>query len=59
MENDYLIQRKPMNALFIFALPIIVGNLFQQFYTMADSAIVGPVCGGAGAGGGGGVLRAD
>ena len=41
MENDYLIQRKPMNALFIFALPIIVGNLFQQFYTMADSAIVG------------------
>lgn len=38
MENDYLIQRKPMNALFIFALPIIVGNLFQQFYTMADSA---------------------
>ena len=41
MENDYLIQRKPMNALFIFARPIIVGNLFQQFYTMADSAIVG------------------
>ena len=41
MENDYLIQRKPLYALFIFALPIIIGNLFQQMYTMADSAIVG------------------
>lgn len=25
----------------LFSVPIIVGNLFQQFYTMADSAIVG------------------
>ena len=41
MENDYLIREKPMRALILFALPIIVGNLFQQTYTMADSAIVG------------------
>ncbi len=41
MENDYLIQKKPLSALMIFSLPIIIGNLFQQFYTMADSAIVG------------------
>lgn len=41
MNNDYLIQKKPLNALIIFALPMIVGNLFQQTYTMADSAIVG------------------
>lgn len=41
MENDYLIQKKPLNALLIFSLPIIIGNLFQQTYTMADSAIVG------------------
>lgn len=41
MENDYLIRRSPFQALFIFALPIIIGNLFQQTYTMADSAIVG------------------
>ncbi len=41
MNNDYLIQKKPLSALFIFALPIIIGNLFQQTYTMADSAIVG------------------
>lgn len=41
MENDYLIQKKPLNALIIFSLPIIIGNLFQQMYTMVDSAIVG------------------
>lgn len=40
-ENDYLIQKKPSSALLLFALPIIIGNLFQQTYTMADSAIVG------------------
>ncbi|HAE92199.1 MAG TPA: MATE family efflux transporter [Tissierella sp.] len=41
MENNYLVEKKPLNALLIFALPIIIGNLFQQTYTMADSAIVG------------------
>ncbi len=41
MENDYLIKKRPMEALVLFSLPIIVGNLFQQTYTMADSAIVG------------------
>jgi hypothetical protein len=41
MTDDYLIQKKPFNALLIFSLPIIIGNLFQQTYTMADSAIAG------------------
>lgn len=41
MQNDYLIRKKPLHALLIFCLPIILGNLFQQTYTMADSAIVG------------------
>lgn len=41
MENDYLIQKRPFHALIIFSMPIIIGNLFQQTYTMADSAIVG------------------
>lgn len=45
MNNDYLIQKKPLNALIIFALPIIIGNFFQQTYTMADSAIVGQFVG--------------
>ena len=30
-----------MRALLLFSLPMIIGNLFQQFYTMADSMIVG------------------
>jgi putative MATE family efflux protein len=41
MTDDYLIQKKPLNALLLFSLPIIIGNLFQQTYTMADSAIAG------------------
>ena len=41
MTNDYLTQKPPMRALTVFVLPIIIGNLFQQFYTMVDSAIVG------------------
>lgn len=31
----------PGKTLFLFALPMILGNLFQQFYNMADSMIVG------------------
>ncbi|MDE7352852.1 MAG: MATE family efflux transporter [Acetatifactor sp.] len=45
LNNDYLIRKKPLNALILFALPMIVGNLFQQTYTMADSAIVGRLVG--------------
>lgn len=41
MKNEYLIEEKPLKALIIFALPMIIGNFFQQFYTMADSIIVG------------------
>lgn len=45
MKNDYLTEKKPLSALIIFALPMIIGNLFQQTYTMADSAIVGRLVG--------------
>ena len=45
MKNDYLTQKKPLSALIVFALPMILGNLFQQTYTMADSAIVGRLVG--------------
>ena len=41
MTDDYLIRKKPFNALLLFSLPIIIGNLFQQTYTMVDSAIAG------------------
>lgn len=45
MKNDYLTQKKPLHALLIFALPMMIGNLFQQTYTLADSAIVGRLVG--------------
>lgn len=32
-------------SLFLFALPMLVGNLFQQFYNMVDSVIVGQYVG--------------
>lgn len=45
MKNDYLITENPLKALIVFAIPMIIGNLFQQAYTMADSAIVGRLVG--------------
>jgi putative MATE family efflux protein len=41
MEKEYLIHDKPAKALAAFTVPMIIGNFFQQFYTMADSVIVG------------------
>lgn len=31
----------PIKHIFSFALPLLVGNLFQQFYNMVDSIVVG------------------
>lgn len=36
-----LIEGTPWKSLLLFAFPLILGNLFQQFYNMADSIIVG------------------
>lgn len=35
----------PGRLILTFALPLMLGNLFQQFYTIADAAIVGQVLG--------------
>lgn len=40
-----LITQPPSKSLFFFALPMIIGNLFQQFYNMADTIIVGKLVG--------------
>ena len=40
-RKQSLIEGPPARSLFLFALPMILGNLFQQFYNMADSVIVG------------------
>lgn len=40
-QKQKMLTGSPGRALFFFALPMILGNLFQQFYNMADSMIVG------------------
>lgn len=35
----------PLRRILAFCLPLVVGNLFQQFYNLADSVIVGRVLG--------------
>ncbi len=36
-----MITDSPGSALLLFALPMILGNLFQQFYNIMDSVVVG------------------
>lgn len=40
-RNANMLTGSPGRALFLFALPMIMGNLFQQFYNIMDSVIVG------------------
>ncbi len=40
MEQD-MTQGKPISIILKFTLPLIIGNIFQQFYNMADTIIVG------------------
>lgn len=41
MKKLDLVNGKPGRSLLRFAMPMIIGNMFQQFYNMADSVIVG------------------
>jgi putative MATE family efflux protein len=38
-------QGRPAKLITLFALPLMLGNIFQQMYTMADAAIVGQFAG--------------
>ena len=40
MERDMIIG-KPSKIILNFTIPIFIGNVFQQFYSMADTVIVG------------------
>lgn len=40
-----LTEGKPLKLLFFFALPMVLGNLFQQLYNMVDSMVVGKFVG--------------
>ena len=40
MRKDMTIGN-PMKIILLFSLPVLLGNLFQQFYNLADTIIVG------------------
>ena len=44
MVNDMTTGRSA-KKLFFFALPLLIGTVFQQVYNLADSAIVGKILG--------------
>lgn len=45
MKKESMLTGHPGKSLFFFAMPMILGNLFQQFYNMVDSIIVGQFVG--------------
>ena len=36
---------KPFKVILAFALPMIIGNIFQQLYNIVDTAVVGQFVG--------------
>ena len=38
-------QGRPVTLLITFALPLMLGNVFQQLYTVVDTAVVGQALG--------------
>lgn len=46
MTKD-LTRGSPMRLLLSFGIPVLFGNLFQQFYNLVDTAIVGKTLGGS------------
>lgn len=44
MKTD-MTKGNPMKIILIFSIPVLMGNLFQQFYNMVDTIIVGQYLG--------------
>lgn len=44
MTND-MTNGKPAKLILLFTIPLLIGNIFQQFYSMADTIIVGRTIG--------------
>ena len=45
MNQSNMLTGSPGKTLFLFAVPMMIGNLFQQFYNLVDSAVVGKYVG--------------
>ena len=35
----------PYKLIFLFSIPLLIGNILQQFYNMVDSVVVGNIVG--------------
>ena len=44
MTND-MTKGSPIRLILAFSIPLFIGNVFQQFYSMADTVIVGRTIG--------------
>lgn len=40
MTND-MTKGNPVKLILLFSIPLLIGNIFQQFYSMVDTVIVG------------------
>ena len=38
-------EGKPLKLIVVFAMPLMLGNVFQQLYTVVDTMIVGQALG--------------
>lgn len=45
MDANTLTEGRPWKLLILFSLPLMAGNIFQQMYTIVDTAVVGKVLG--------------
>ena len=45
MAKTTMLSGSPGKTLVLFAVPMMIGNLFQQFYNLVDSAVVGKYVG--------------
>lgn len=42
---DRMTTKTPWKVILMFSIPLLIGNLFQQFYSMADAIIIGRLVG--------------
>ncbi|MDD6467828.1 MAG: MATE family efflux transporter [Erysipelotrichaceae bacterium] len=45
MEQKKMLNGTPWKLIFFFSLPLMLGNVFQQIYTVVDTAVVGQTLG--------------
>lgn len=43
--HNRMTEGSPLKLILMFAMPVLLGNVFQQFYNMADTMIVGRILG--------------